>query len=189
MAHDMFVILYNSAPGKEPGSGRNEFCNNPNLYPELKLTKSKNWRKILSFDDAELIFVYKEASYRTIWHAYYAQKFKIAEAGFNYFNIESNHNIGQLDGTTARINKNMIRMTKEQTKTWEDTKDKILDDILLAKFTQVKIARDILLWTHNAELYYKRYSKDIVHRNTRLERLRDVLRKTIIKIKIIIIFF
>ena len=44
---------------------------------------------------------------------------------------------GISDDLVARKNRKIIILTNEQLNIWNDIKDKIMDDILLAKFTQI----------------------------------------------------
>ena len=67
----------------------------------------------------------------------------------------SGHLIGiSNDGSIARKNRKLVVLNNNDIKKWDNIKYKIMEEILIAKFTQVPIAKQVLLLTQNAILLH-----------------------------------
>ena len=58
------------------------------------------------------------------------------------------------DGFVARKNRKLIILKPEELIIWNNIKYQVMYEILLAKFTQISIAKKVLLLTHNAILLH-----------------------------------
>lgn len=167
------LFYYSKSANKLAGKGSNEQVSTFNIYDELN--KIKDWRKILSnlyFHE----FTYDNKIYNSVEHAFQAKKIEIVdkEKAF-WFCKNSNNIIGISDGLVARKNRKIIILTNEELNKWNEIKDKIMDDILLAKFTQIPIAKQVLLLTHDAILLHG--SRGIpITRQINLENIRLYLK-------------
>lgn len=75
----------------------------------------------------------------------------------------------------ARKNRKIIILTTDELNKWNEIKDKIMYDILFAKFTQISIAKQVLLLTHDAILLHG--SRGItISRQINLENIRNKLK-------------
>ena len=122
------------------------------IYNELN--KIKDWRKILSnFYVSE--FTYDNKIYNSVEHAFQAKKIELVNKDKAYwFCKNSNHMIGSGDGLIARKNRKLVILNNEDLEKWNNIKHKVMEDILLAKFTQIPIAKQVLLLTQTAILLH-----------------------------------
>jgi len=171
------LFYYSKSANKAPGKGTNELVSNYNIYDELN--KIKDWRKILSnlyFHE----FIYEDKIYNSVEHAFQAKKIEIVDKEKAYWFCKNSGNIiGISDGLVARKNRKIIILTNEQLNRWNEIKDKIMHDILLAKFTQIPIAKQVLLLTHDAILLHG--SRGIpISRQNNLENIRLYLKNNMV---------
>ena len=168
------LCYYSKSKNAPVSKGVNEFIKDYSLYSELN--KIVNWRKILSNFYTEP-FTYEGKIYNSVEHVF--QSYKIAlvnKEKAEYFTVNSNHHIGLGDGSVAQKNRKLVILNKEQLEYWENIKHNLMKDITLQRILQSKIYRNILLLTHNAELWHVVVRKGIV-RNKYLEELRYSLEK------------
>ena len=164
------LFYYSKSADKPAGKGTNEIAVDNNIYKELN--KIKDWRKILSnFYISE--FTYDNNIYNSVEHAFQAKKIELVNKDKAYlFCKNSGHIIGSGDGLIARKNRKLVILNNEYLKKWNNIKHKVMEDILLAKFTQVPIAKQVLLLTKNAILLHG--SKGIpITRQYDLENVRN----------------
>ena len=164
------LCYYSKSKNVNAGRGANEFVNDPAIYSELN--KIDNWRKKLSNFYTEP-FIYEGKRYNSVEHAF--QSYKIAlvsKEKAEYFTLDSNHPIGQGDGSVAQKNRKLVVLDNEQLKTWDGIKHDLMKNISLQRILQSDIYKNILLMTGKAELWHVVVRKGIV-RNKYLEELRD----------------
>tara|TARA_Y100000389_G_scaffold204963_1_gene261315 strand:- start:6793 stop:7281 length:489 start_codon:yes stop_codon:yes gene_type:complete len=113
------------------------------------LNKINNWRRILS-NFHESIFTYNGKKYKTIEHAFQAQKFPSDISVL----FEVGNKIGDSDGNEARKNRKIKKLSKTELDIWNNKKDRIMYDISLQKYKSSDIAKNVLLNTKNAELWH-----------------------------------
>jgi predicted NAD-dependent protein-ADP-ribosyltransferase YbiA (DUF1768 family) len=167
------LFYYSKSADKPAGSGTNEVATDYNIYNDLN--KIKDWRKILSnFYVGE--FTYENKIYNTAEHAFQSKKIELVSADISYrFCKNSGHMIGLGDGLIARQNRKIVILTAEDLWRWDNIKHKIMDEILFAKFTQIPIAKQVLLLTKNAILLHGTKGTPIT-RQTELENVRNKIR-------------
>ena len=167
------LFYYSKSEDKPAGKGTNEIAVDYNIYKELN--KIKDWRKILSnFYISE--FTYDNKIYNSVEHAFQAKKIELVDKDkADWFCKNSGHIIGIGDGLTARKNRKLVILTSENLQIWNNIKHKIMEDILFAKFTQVPIAKQVLLLTQNAILLHG--TKGIpITRQYELENVRNKIK-------------
>ncbi len=83
-------------------------------------------------------FVWENRTWNSVEHAFQASKIRIVDPEkFEWFTLESGHEIGKGDGLVARKNRKLIILNHKQLRIWNQIKSKILEDILYA---QVELA-------------------------------------------------
>ena len=167
------LFYYSKSANKLAGKGVNEEVLNYKIYDELN--KIKDWRKILSnFYNHE--FTYEDKTYNSVEHVFQAKKIEIVDKEKAYwFCKNSGNDIGMGDGLIARKNRKLIILKPEELIIWNNIKNQIMYKILLAKFTQIPIAKQVLLLTHDAILLHG--TKGIpICRQIELEKVRNELK-------------
>ena len=92
-----------------------------------------------------------------------------------WFCKNSGNDIGMGDGLIARKNRKLIILKPEELIIWNNIKNQIMYKILLAKFTQIPIAKQVLLLTYDAILLHG--AKGIpICRQIELEKVRNRLK-------------
>ena len=166
------LFFFSNSADKKAGKGTNEYVDAEEDYTELN--KIKDWRKILSnLYCGE--FMYDNKTWNSVEHAFQSKKIELVDKDQAYlFCKESGHEIGLGNGFIARKNRKLIILNKKQLITWNKIKHKIMYDILLEKFTQVPIAKQVLLLTRDAKLMHgaRGISKS---EQIELEAVRNVL--------------
>jgi predicted NAD-dependent protein-ADP-ribosyltransferase YbiA (DUF1768 family) len=174
MSADM-VYFHSRSKDAIPGKGVHEYAKDENAYEELK--KIKDWRKVLSNFHFHP-FIYKGHTYNTIEHVYQSQRIGLVCSEKAYlFTLESGDEIGQGDARVARMNRNMIKLSKDMLKKWDAIVDEVQYEAALSKYNACLEASKILRATGEAELWHL-VSRSKTHlRFTHLERLRAILNK------------
>jgi predicted NAD-dependent protein-ADP-ribosyltransferase YbiA (DUF1768 family) len=146
------LFYYSKSANKTAGKGVNEYVLNYKIYEEIN--KIKDWRKILSnFYYHE--FVYQDKTYNSVEHAFQAKKIEIVDKEKAYWFCKNSGNIiGISDGLIARKNRKIIILKTQDLLKWNYIKDEILYDILLSKFSQIPICKQVLLLTNDAILLH-----------------------------------
>jgi predicted NAD-dependent protein-ADP-ribosyltransferase YbiA (DUF1768 family) len=167
------LFYFSKSPNKPAGKGEYERVQNYDDYAELN--KINNWRRLLSNYDCNE-FIYENKVYNTVEHAFQAKKIELVDTDKAFlFTKNSFHPIGMGEGLFARKNRKIAILSPEQVMYWDDIKQDIMEDILLAKFTQIPIAKQALLLTRDAALLHG--TKYIpVCRQCDLEKIRDMLK-------------
>jgi ribA/ribD-fused uncharacterized protein len=168
------LFYYSKSSDKPAGRGVNENAVDYDIYNELN--KIQDWRKILSnFYFSE--FSYDNKIYNSAEHAFQAKKIELVDKEKAYlFSKNSGHLIGiSNDGLIARKNRKLVVLNNDDIKKWDNIKYKIMEEILSAKFTQVPIAKQVLLLTRNAILLHGATGIPIT-RQYILEKVRNNLK-------------
>jgi predicted NAD-dependent protein-ADP-ribosyltransferase YbiA (DUF1768 family) len=120
--------------------------------------------------------VWENRTWNSVEHAFQASKIKLVNPEkFEWFTLESGHEIGKGDGLVARKNRKLIILNHRQLCQWNEIKSKILEEILYAKFSQVELAHQVLTLTRNAVLLHSTRGPAI--RQIELERVREKIKK------------
>ena len=165
------LFFYSKSSDKPPGKGTNEFVQDFSKYNNLK--NIPDWRKVLSnFYVAP--FTFEGYTYKSVEHAFQGYKIGMIdkEKGLR-FTVESGHSIGQGDGLTARKNRKLVVLSNNQLFEWNKVKSNILGKILMEKFMQVPLAKDVLLETKDAILLHGAMGP--ATRQYELEKVRSLL--------------
>lgn len=153
-----------------PGKGCNESVTDAALYEEL--SHIAHWRRILSnFHASE--FTHATLRWNSIEHAYQSAKIKLADEKLAYqFSLDSGSLLSRSDGVHARKNRKLATLTDAQLHKWEAMQSDVMEEIMVAKFTQVAVANTVLRLTRDAELFHgaPRIAKQ---RMVELENARD----------------
>jgi predicted NAD-dependent protein-ADP-ribosyltransferase YbiA (DUF1768 family) len=164
------LFYYSKSANKPAGKGTNEQSLNYHIYDELN--KIKDWRKILSnlYNNE---FTYDNKIYNSVEHAFQAKKIEIVDKDKAlWFCKNSGHINSIVDGLNAIKNRKLVILNNEHLIIWNNIKNKVMEEILLAKFTQIHIAKQVLLLTKNAIFLHS--SKGIpITRQYDLENVRD----------------
>lgn len=146
------LFFYSKSANKPAGKGTNELVSEYSKYRELN--EVKDWRKVLSnFYVSQ--FVYDGKTYNSVEHAFQGKKIQLVdEDKANWFTVDSKHPIGLGDGNDARKNRKLVMLSEKTLKEWNDIKHNIMKDILMAKFSQVPLAKKVLLLTKDAKLLH-----------------------------------
>ena len=147
------LFFFSKSADKKAGKGTNEQVSDYTIYKELN--EIKNWRKILSnFYVSE--FKYRGKTYKTVEHAFQGEKIALVDVKkANWFSVDSGHKIGITEnGLIARKNRKLIILNNNQLHQWNLLKHDIMKKILLAKFSQINLAKRVLLLTKNAILLH-----------------------------------
>jgi predicted NAD-dependent protein-ADP-ribosyltransferase YbiA (DUF1768 family) len=165
------LYFYSKSADKVPGKGANEHVSDPKKYSELK--NISHWRKILS-NFYVSPFTFDGYTYNSVEHAFQGIKIGMfnKEKGL-WFTIESGHEIGQGDGLIARKNRKLIVLSDSQLREWGMKKNDIMEKILYAKFTQVSLAKQVLLETKDAILLHS--TRGPAERQYILEKVRGMI--------------
>jgi predicted NAD-dependent protein-ADP-ribosyltransferase YbiA (DUF1768 family) len=164
------LFYYSKSANKYPGQGTNEYVFDNKIYGELN--NIKNWRKILS-NLYNHEFTYENKIYNSVEHAFQSKKIEIVDKEKAYWFCKNSGNIiGTGDGLIARKNRKLVILKSEDLIKWNKQKNEILYEILWAKFTQIPIAKQILLLTHKAILLHGTRGTPI-SRQFQLEEVRN----------------
>lgn len=170
------LFFFSKSADKLAGKGSNETVNSPKDYDELN--KIKDWRKILSnlyFSP----FTYDGKTYNSVEHAFQAKKIELVDTEKAYwFTVDSNHKIGLGDGLVARKNRKLVILSHNDLLKWDSIKRDILKDILYQKFTQVDLAKEVLIKTKDAILLHGTRGIPI-ERQYGLEEIREEIKKQV----------
>jgi predicted NAD-dependent protein-ADP-ribosyltransferase YbiA (DUF1768 family) len=146
------LFYYSKSADKNAGKGTNEKVVDYDIYD--KLNKIKDWRKILSnFYLSE--FTYENKIYNSVEHAFQSKKIELADKEKAYWFCKNSGNLISVgDGLTARKNRKLVVLNNDDLEKWNNIKHKVMEEIYLAKFTQIPIAKKVLLLTKNAILLH-----------------------------------
>jgi len=145
MTEKDILCFYSGSADKLPGKGSGERVVNASVYNDL--AQIPNWRRILSnFYFAP--FIYAERKYNMVEHAFQAKKIEIADPDL------AKSIACKGTGLDARKMRKCVILNNKQLSEWENKKNRIMFEILMAKFTQVEIAKKVLLATKNCQLYH-----------------------------------
>lgn len=145
------LYYYSKSRDVYPGKGANEFVSDPKKYK--KLSKTKNWRRILS-NFYVYPFKYKGNEYSTVEHAFQAEKISLV----NKVTAQKFIKGGEYDGTgeDARSKRKVIKLEDKILKEWNRKSRKVMKDILFEKYIQCSEFRNVLNQTNNCEIWHIR---------------------------------
>ena len=149
---DILQFHSSSASPPPPGKGKGESVADPSKYSALE--KHDGWRRILA-SSAETPFVWKGLTWKTAEHAYRAWHLETKNPA-----VFVAYSQGDMPKASPVPN------------------EAVLKDILHEKFTQNKNAKEILLLTGDAELWFARQADQKVHW-TWLEEIREDLKRNL----------
>ena len=166
------LYFYSKSKNTDVGEGTNEYVNDKSKYNELN--NIDNWRKILS-NFHEYDFQYNGKWYRTIEHAFQSKKIELEDKEKSeWFSIDSNNDIGKGNGTIAKKNRKLVKLSNENIKKWSLIKNEIMYEISYEKYKQCLIAKEVLKETKDSELWHiVLRSKPI--RFIHLEKIREII--------------
>jgi predicted NAD-dependent protein-ADP-ribosyltransferase YbiA (DUF1768 family) len=171
------LYFYSTSADAKPGKGVKETVADPALYTQL--AGMKDWRRTLS-NFHVCPFKYKQKTYRTIEHAFQAEKIRIADPVVaERFTVESGDPIGQGDGNVARKNRKIVILTPAQLTVWQDQAARVLERAARAKYSQCAESVAVLLATQQAQLWHIVQRSANPVRFMHLETIRRELRETV----------
>ncbi len=165
------LVFYNRSADKLPGKGIHEYVTDPSVYGDLTIP---NWRRILCSQWDEQTFWYDKYTFRSIDHAFQYAKFAVLgylEVAYR-FTVESGDPISGLQA--YRYRKLMI-LSAEELSQWELVRRTVKYDITYCKFSQIEVARFVLLATREAEIWNSGPRIKSI-RCTTLEQVRNTLK-------------
>jgi len=160
------LCFFSRSSNKAPGRGAQERVANLDDYAELATIP--HWRRILS-NFYEFPFEYKGRQYRTVEHAYQAQKMAYLDGTSG---LAAKFEIGgEWDGAgaVARKHRKAIMASPDVLSQWEP----VMERILRAKFEQCPEFRRVLRCTGRAELWHIRPRQPLL-RVPALESIRKI---------------
>jgi predicted NAD-dependent protein-ADP-ribosyltransferase YbiA (DUF1768 family) len=164
--------FYSKSADAKPGKGRGEKVADPRKYSELAAIR--NWRKILS-NFHVCPFVYRGLQYRTIEHAFQAEKIGLVSPLSAFlFAMDSRSDLSRGDGLEARKSRKMVILPPAELRHWDAISQGVMARIAKAKYAQCPEAQRVLLLTGTAELEHIVERRGSV-RFTHLERIRNDL--------------
>jgi predicted NAD-dependent protein-ADP-ribosyltransferase YbiA (DUF1768 family) len=167
------LFYYSKSADKKPGKGANEYTTDVGKYDNL--SNIKDWRKILS-NFYVSPFTWKGKKWNSVEHAFQGTKIALVDpTKGNWFTLDSGNKIGQGDGLEARKNRKLVFLGPKDLEKWDSMKSGIMEDILHAKFSQVPLAKKVLLETGDAELWHSP-GRAPAERQYELESVRDRLK-------------
>jgi len=167
------LVFYSKSANKKAGCGAGESLREGDDFKELN--KISDWRRILSnfhYDP----FIWDGQEWWCIEEAFQACKF----GRENYDLFKTTVRSGCIDkdrdiGLCAQKQRKWKKLSVEQLEEWDNKKDALMKDISIAKYTQSKIGKTVLLNTKDATLMHflprKTYKIHFKH----LEEIRSAL--------------
>lgn len=174
--------FYSKSLDVYPGKGKSESVNENDIEKFNELSKIKDWRKVLSnfFSDE---FELDGKKWLSVEHFYQASKFKNDNFDFySQFSLDSKSDISKnpllaksAGGKSGMFKKEMIRpISVTMDKDFNSRKDLVMYRGQMAKYLQSKIARKVLMLTHDAKLqHFSRGQPPIIFYNTM--KIREIL--------------
>lgn len=151
------LFYYSKSADKPVGKGANELVANPVDYAELN--KIGDWRRILSnFCAIPNGFTYDGHTFKTVEHAFQSKKIGLVDQQKAFtFTLESNTILSRGGGQMARgFGRKLVVLSKDKLKEWGRIKTQVMKDIMVARFMQDDVGRDVLLKTNSAQLHHIR---------------------------------
>ena len=160
------LFYYSGSKNVLPGKGTHEFVNNADDY--IELSNIKDWRKVLS-NFYEFPFDYNNKKWSSVEHAFQSHKIGMVNpeiaAKFEYGGEFSG------PGINARKQRKVVVLSGQTLHHWNSISNEIMQNIILEKYKQCEIFREVLRLTGCAELLHSiGYSKP--ERQYYLESLR-----------------
>lgn len=147
------LVFYKNSAHKPVGKGVHEVVQDPIIYEMLN--NIPNWRRVLCSQWSNESFRYDKYSFRSVDHALQYAKFAICnyvEVAYK-FTMESGDLIGCSDGLIAYRNRKLMLLSMDELSVWFSVKSQINYDIVYCKFSQIELARTVLLATKSAMIY------------------------------------
>ena len=148
------LFFYSKSEDVKPGLGEDEHVETPEEYDEL--AQIPHWRRVLSNFHDSSVFEFRGQMYRSIEHVFQGIKSSLVdEAKGLHFTLNSGHAIGNGSGQNAQRKRKYCTLNKEQIETWKTMGPEVMKEAAIAKYTQDKKARKVLLATGNAQLWHQ----------------------------------
>lgn len=142
----------NTPPGKS--SSKFEYISDPENNKWKPLSEMTNWRKVLSSLYVSP-FKINDKTFNSVEHYIQYRKILLADhKKANEFTAESKSKLGMGCGIDARRARKIVTLTEEQWIKWESIEKQVKDEAKKAKFTQNDFCKQVLLATHDAELWH-----------------------------------
>lgn len=166
------LFFYSKSRDVPPGRGSNERVNDLTSYQQL--ANIKDWRRVLSnFHVCE--FQYKGKRYRSIEHAFQAEKIALADPlKALEFTVDSGSDLGLSDGAAAQRARKMVLLPDDVILHWCQISGKVMHDIAVAKYSACPEAREVLRATGRAQLWHV-VPRGSPQRFSHLEQIRQTL--------------
>jgi predicted NAD-dependent protein-ADP-ribosyltransferase YbiA (DUF1768 family) len=169
------LYFYSGSSDVFPGKGKNEHVVDQSMY--IKLSKIKDWRKILSNFHVSP-FTYNKHIYNTIEHAFQAQKIALVDADIALkfaLDVYPRGEIAAGDGIVARKCRKIVILPEDTLLQWDNISHDIMKEIAIEKYKSCEIARNVLKCTHRAQLWHLVARSKTHIRIVYLESIRDQL--------------
>lgn len=149
------IQFFAKSADKRAGEGVGDQIKHPRMYESLCLIP--NWRKIFcSLWDIQS-FQHEGYTYKSVDHAYQAAKFCFCncESTAFLFALESCSQIAGGSGLDAFHARKICILDHKQIKRWDTVSREFKRQIYRSKYSQIPIAKQVLLGTCKAELWNK----------------------------------
>lgn len=173
--------FYAGSAHKAPGKGAGE-CLGSGHQRYADLAAMVGWRQVLSnfyvLQEPLLVVLpeYGTVHVRTVEHGFQAIKLSLASPLAAYgMTIESSSDVGTVGGgKEARAQRKAVLLDAAQLAAWEAAKVGVMWELWRQKFSRPGVPRDVLLATHNAQLWHSA-PRMKAERWAELEDLRGLL--------------
>lgn len=147
----VFFFSEDKAPALGKAAGESVKC----VGAYRTLATRRTWRRVLS-DHHVAPFVYKGLTYRTVEHAYQAEKIgSVDVAASRLFAVEGGYVLGtDGSGADARRYHDLVVLSPSDMARWDQVSDDVLTDITRAKMRQCPFSARMLRATGSAELWH-----------------------------------
>ncbi len=144
-----------------PGRGTNEVAQDPVRY--LTLSLIPRWRQVLSNFSDDCHIEHNSLTYRTIEHAFQAEKIRFADpAAAREFALESGSALSQGSGADAQKQRKMCKLSEVQLLAWKYQQTGLLSELWLYKVKHSSLFRTVLAATNDAQLWHIQSRKPAV---------------------------
>lgn len=169
-------VFYSGSADKPPGTNTKtgEYLRPGDNFSEL--ASIKDWRQVLS-NFYPCLFSFDEKHFSSAEHAWHYAKFKsIERPEALLFTLESKSELSKQSALVAKQQgRKLYHMSPSEISFWEQNKLPFINEILYSKFNQCSLAKQVLLATHNAELWHTLPRSKIQEHWTHLEHIRKTL--------------
>lgn len=150
------LVFYSKSRDVKPGQGVHEIIVNPRGRAQLydRLAAVPDWRKVLS-NFHECDFPYDGLRYRTIEHAFQAEKIRLVNRSAAFeFSLDSGSDLSRGGGDAARKARKIVMLPKDLIAYWDSISMGKMAEIAMAKYSHCEAAREVLFATGGAWLVH-----------------------------------